>query len=115
MANLKKQHLWGVVSDKESRAEYQLLARGLKALEPSEPPGGIPDLDGAAELLNNMPALWQHPGVSPQQRRELAREVFLELRLKEGKLAAVKPRPQYAPLFAYSIWRNNVVGDTKSF
>ncbi len=115
MANLKKQHLWGVVSDKEFRVEYQVFARGLKALEPSASPGGLLDLDRAAKLLTDMPALWEHPGVSPQQRRELAREVFLELRLKEGKLAAVKPRPQYAPLFAYSIWRNNVVGDTKSF
>lgn len=115
MANLKKQHLWGVVSDKEFRAEYQVFARGLKALEPSASPGGMLDLDRAAKLLTDMPALWEHPGVSPQQRRELAREVFLELRLKEGKLAAVKPRPQYVPLFAYSIWRNNVVGDTKSF
>ena len=114
MANLKKQHLWGVVADKEFRAEYQLLTRGLKTIEPSELPGGIPDLDNAAKLLSDIPDLWQHPGVSPQQRRDLAREVFLELRLKEGKLVAVRPRPQYAPLFAYRIWRNNVVGDTKS-
>jgi len=114
MANLKKQHLWGVVSDREFKAEYQTLVRGLKALEPSVSPGGAPDLERAGKLLTDMPALWQHPGVSPLQRQALAREVFVELRLREGKLAAVKPRPGYAPLFAYSIWRSNVVGDTKS-
>ncbi len=114
MANLKKQHLWGVVSDREFKAEYQTLVRGLKALEPSVSPGGAPDLERAGKLLTDMPALWQHPGVSPLQRQALAREVFVELRLREGKLAAVRPRPGYAPLFAYSIWRSNVVGDTKS-
>jgi hypothetical protein len=52
--------------------------------------------------------------VTSQQRRELAREVFLEVRLREGRLVAVKPRPQYAPLFAYSLWRQNDVGGKRS-
>ena len=74
-----------------------------------------PNLDRAAQLLKDLPALWQHPGVTPKQRRELAREVFDEVRLREGRLVAIKPRPEYAPLFAYSIWRYNVVGGDQPF
>ena len=45
----------------------------------------------------------------------MAREVFDEIRLRDGKLIAVKPRPQYAPLFVYSIWKENqYVGDKSS-
>ena len=67
-------------------------------------------MDRAAQLLQDLPALWRHPGVTPEQRRELAREVFQEIRLREGELVAVKPRPTYQPLFAYSIWRQKVAG-----
>ena len=35
--------------------------------------------------------------------RELAREVFSEIRLIDGGLVAVKPNPSYAPLFANSL------------
>jgi len=58
-------------------------------------------------LLRDIPALWEHPGVTPEQRRDLAREVFEEIRIRDGNLVAVKPRPQYAPLFGYSLWKGN--------
>jgi len=57
--------------------------------------------------LKDLPALWEHSGVTPEQRRELAREVFEEVRIRDGQLVAVKPKPQYEPLFAYSIWKEN--------
>ena len=43
------------------------------------------------------------PLVSPQLQRGLAREMFQEVRLREGRLVAVRPRPRYAPLFAYAL------------
>jgi len=48
------------------------------------------------------------------QQRELAREVFQEVRLREGRLVAVRPRPRYAPLFAYALWRQHVAGGARS-
>ncbi len=49
--------------------------------------------------------------MTPEQRRELVREVFEEIRLREGELSAVQPSPPYAPWFAYSLWRQHrVVG-----
>ena len=38
--------------------------------------------------------LWNHPGVTPTQQRGLALEVFQEVRLREGRLIAVRPRPK---------------------
>ena len=111
LSNLRKQHMWGAVSDEEFQAEYQSLKRQRTALEPRPSSPGTPDLERAAELLRDLPALWQHPGVTLEQRRDLVREVFEEIRLREGELSAVQPCPQYAPLFAYSLWRQHrVVG-----
>ena len=114
LANLKKQHLWGAVTDEEFKTEYRTLARQWKSLELPVTPELAPNLERAAQLLRDMPLLGQHPGVTPKQRRDVAREVFQELRLKEGRLVAITPRPEYAPLFAYNIWRQNVVGGKHS-
>ena len=114
LANLRKQHLWGAVSDEEFKTEYNTLARQLKALETPLVSQVAPNLDRAAQLLRDLPVLWQHPGVTPEQRRDVAREVFQELRLKEGRLVSITPRPEYAPLFGYNIWRQNVVGGKHS-
>jgi len=52
--------------------------------------------------------------VTSAQQRGLAREVFQEVRLREGRLVAVRPRPKYAPLFAYALWRQHVAGGARS-
>ena len=109
LANLRKQHLWGAVSDEEFQADYQSLKRQRSALEPGPSSPGTPDLERAVQLLRDLPALWQHPGVTPEQRRDLVREVFEEIRLRKGELSAVQPRPQYGPLFAYSLCRQHQV------
>ena len=65
--------------------------------------------------MQNLPALWEHPGITQDQRRELAREVFDEIRIRDGKLVAVSPQPEYVPLFAYSLWtENRYVGGERS-
>ncbi len=65
--------------------------------------------------MRDLPVLWQYPGMTPKQCRELVREVFKEIRLREGELSAVQPRPLYAPLFAYSLWRQRrVAGGERS-
>ena len=35
---------------------------------------------------------------------------MIVLRLRDGQIFAVTPRPEYAPLFAYSVLSQNVVG-----
>ena len=63
MANLKKQHLWGAVTDEEFKAEYQSLGRQLRLLQLPISTAQAPDLDKAARLLKDLPALWDHDGV----------------------------------------------------
>ena len=110
ISNLRKQHLWGAISDEVFRKEHQILRRQLRTLMPPTSPKMTPNLDRAAQLLQDLPALWQHPGVSPEQRRDMAREVFQEIRLRQGRLVAVTPKPNYAPLFAYSLINQTGVG-----
>ena len=46
----------------------------------------------------------------------MARDVFDEIRIRDGKLVAVKPRSESVPLFAYSIWKENqYVGGVRSW
>ena len=96
LANLRKQHLWGAIPDEEFKREFQALEGQRKTLASNPTRDVTPNLERAAEQLRNLPALWHHPGVALEQRRDLAREVFEELRLKEGELVAVRPRPDYA-------------------
>ena len=114
LANLRKQHLWGAIGDDQFKSEHQELQRQIRNMEETTPPAVTPNLDRSAKLLQDLPALWRHPGVTPEQRRELVREVFQEIRLREGRLVAVKPKPSYQPLFAYKIWSQELVGDTCS-
>ena len=74
----------------------------------------VPNLDRASRLLQDLPALWNHPGVTAAQQRGLALEVFQEVRLRVGGLIAVRPKPKYAPLFAYALWRQHVAGGVRS-
>ena len=114
IANLRKQHLWGAITDDEFKAEYRELERQSRLLEAAQSDPLTPNLDRAASLLQDLPSLWNHPGVTLEQRRDLAREVFEEVRINEGSLVAVKPRPVYAPLFAYSTWSGSIIGDNHS-
>ena len=114
LANLRKQHLWGAISDDTFKEEFRELEHQRRAWTTPPPQTRTPDLVRAAVLLKDLPALWRHPGVTLEQRRELVREVFEEIRIREGALAAVKPRPSYTPLFGYTLWRGQVVGGVVS-
>ena len=110
LANLRKQHFWGAIDDGTFKAEHRVLQRQVRSIQPSSPQPMMPNLDRASRLLQDLPALWNHPGVTAAQQRGLAQEV----RLREGGLVAVRPRPKYAPLFAYALWRQHVAGGVRS-
>jgi len=114
MENLRKQHLWGDLSDERYKLERRSLERQLKLVAIPTQPTELPNLDRSAKLLEDLPVLWSHPGVTHEQREELVREVFQEVRLREGRLVAVRPKPRYAPLFAYALWRQHVAGGARS-
>ena len=111
LANLRKQHLWGAITDQEFKDGFRDLQHQRKSLAPRPTERTVPNLEQAAKKLQDLPALWQHPGVTAEQRRELARVVFEEVRLRDGRLTAVRPQSQYAPLFAYALWTASAGGE----
>jgi hypothetical protein len=51
--------------------------------------GGRPS---SAELLKDVGALWSHPGVSLDRRKDFAEEVFEEIRLDQAGIRSVLVR-----------------------
>lgn len=114
LENLRKQHLWGALDDQTFSREFRELQLQLRNLQAQAVDHATPNLDRAAHLLQELPALWRHPGVADDHRRSVAREVFEEVRLRSGTLVAVKPKPAYQPLFAYQVWKENVASGLNS-
>ena len=98
--NLRKQHLWGDLSDDEYRRDREVLDRQLKVIvRPSQPPQ-LPNLERAAELLEDLPALWLHPGVTHEQRESLVKAVFRSITIDGKEFVSIEPQLAYVPLFA---------------
>ena len=104
LANLPKQHLWGDITDVDYRVERQALERRLKALTPARTPVDLPDLERAAGRLNDLPALWSHPGVDDRQREGLVRELLLRVTVAGDRFIGIEPQDTYKPLFSLPIW-----------
>jgi ribosomal protein L34E len=51
MTDLKKQHLWGAITDEDFKTDFRLLDRQRQALEPNSAPAQLPNLERAAQLL----------------------------------------------------------------
>jgi hypothetical protein len=100
LENLRKQHMWGDLTDDEYRQERIALERQIKLVSPPPQPRHLPNLERAAELLKSLPALWSHSGVKDEQRESLVREVFVQITIDGDKLVSVEPKVNYAPLFA---------------
>jgi len=109
LENLRKQHQWGDLSDEKYQREREILQRQLKVVaEPARPPQ-LPNLERSAQLLDDMQALWSHPGVTDAQREELIREVFHRITIDGKELMSIEPKPAFEPLFA-SIVTNDEFG-----
>ena len=100
LENLRKQHQWGDLSDDHYRREREPLERQLKLVSRPAIPTQLPNLERAAQLLGDLPALWMHPGVSHEQRETLVREVFRRIAIDGKEIVSIEPQPAYVPLFA---------------
>ncbi len=87
LANLRKQHLWGDITDEEYREERRPVDRQLDALAKATLPIHLPNLKRAAEFLADFPALWTHPGITDHQREEFIQRVFDQVRLRGRELS----------------------------
>ena len=100
LENLRKQHLWGDLSDERYKLERQTLERQLKLVAVPTQPTELPNLERSARLLEDMRVLWSHKGVTDEQREGLVREVFHRITIDGRQFISVEPKPAYAPLFA---------------
>ena len=100
LENLRKQHLWGDLSDDKYRLERQTLERQLKLVAQPHQPTELPNLERSARLLEDMQVLWSHDGVTDEQREALLREVFNRITIDGKQFMSIEPRPAYVPLFA---------------
>ena len=90
LENLRKQHMWGDLSDETYRQERAILERQIKLVSPPSQPRHLPNLERAAKLLEDLPALWSHPGVSDEQRESLIQEVFMQINIDGDCLTSVE-------------------------
>ena len=88
------------MSDADYRGERTALERELRTLTPDTRPAVLPNLERAAQLLNELPSLWKHPGVSDERREALVQEVCNQMTIDGRNIVAVEPKVAYLPLFA---------------
>ena len=100
LENLRKQHKWGAISDEKYRTERNVLMRQLKLLDAAAKPRQLPNLERAAEFLQDLPRLWLHPGVTHEEREALVKQVFQRITIDGKDFVDIEPKPEYAPLFA---------------
>ena len=61
-------------------------------------PTHLPNLERAANFLEDLPALRLHPGVTHEEREALVRQVFRRITIDGKKFVYIEPKPEYAPL-----------------
>ena len=74
--------------------------RQLKVHTTSAEPTHLPNLERSAKFLEDLSALWLHPGVTHEERETLVREVFRRITIDGKDFVDIEPKPEYAPLFA---------------
>ena len=60
----------------------------------------LPNLKRAANLLEDLPTLWLHSGVTHEQRESLVREVFRRMTIDGKEFVSIEPQAAHVPLFA---------------
>jgi len=108
LENLRKQHQWGDISDNEYRREREILMRQLKVHTTTVEPTHLPNLERAANFLEDLAALWLHPGVTHEEREALVRQVFRRITIDGKEFVDIEPKPEYAPLFATMVTAQKV-------
>ena len=103
LKNLRKQHLWGDLTDEEYRNEKRELERQTNSLPQTIIPSDLVNLDRVTQLLSDFPSFWEQSAVTDEQREAMINEVFEETRLRGPRLVAFTPKSEYQALFAYIV------------
>ena len=63
-------------------------------------PRQLPNLERAAEFLQDLPSLWRHAEVTHEEREALVKQVFQRITIDGKDFVDIEPKPECAPLFA---------------
>lgn len=74
--------------------------RQLKLADRPQALPELPNLERAATLLEDLPTLWLHSGVTHEQRESMVREVFRRITIDGKEFVSIEPQAAYVPLFA---------------
>ena len=98
--NLRNLFIWGDIGEAQYRRQREEIDRQIAAVAPPKSPAILTDVRRAASLLQDIGALWSHPGVAPERRKEFIEEVFEEIQFDQYGIRVVLPRNEYKPLVA---------------
>jgi site-specific DNA recombinase len=99
----KKLYEWGDKPEGEYLAERAELQERLRALAVDPSPGA--DLEALAAVLRDVKLAWNV--ADQEERNQLARTLFDDLRVLGHQIVAVRPRDAFAPFFRlnYEAWK----------
>ena len=86
----------------------QAPVRQLKLLDDAAKPRQLPNLERAAEFIQDLPSLWLHAGVTHEEREALVKRVFQRITIDGKDYVDIEPKPEYAPLFATMVTAQKV-------
>ncbi len=95
LEKLKELSEWGHKTKSEYFSEYAALERELKQLPGEQPENG--SLAKLASFLGNIVKAWEDS--MPEQRNRLLKCLFEVIWIKDKRIIAVTPRPEYKPFF----------------
>lgn len=99
LLRIKKLFEWGDLSEKDYQAQREQLRHELAALPPAtnDRRGMIERL---ANYLQNIGVAWAD--ATPDQRNRLAKTLFDDVRVEDGKIKGITPTPEFTPLLVLS-------------
>jgi hypothetical protein len=97
LANVRTMFELGDLSREEYVQRREQLRSRKESLRESDEWEGI--LAQAAAFLTDLPAAWR--AANDAQRNALARMLYVQVLIKDDRVAAVEPQPSFAPFFSW--------------
>jgi site-specific DNA recombinase len=113
LKRLNDVYIFGAMAESEYQSESQTLRTTLARIEQ------VPDesrVTAAIRLAQDIPALWHR--ARPERRKQMVQGVFEVVRILHGRIVAVRPRSEVAPLLAVNAtskdWRSRPDSNRRS-
>ena len=87
--------VWGDIGEAQYRRQREEIDRQIAAVARTKNPPILTDVRRAATLLQDIGALWSHPGVAPERQKEFIDEVFEDIQFDQHRIRVVLPRIEY--------------------